>query len=104
MIKKLINFFTQPTEITKGKTPEGICPNCWGEQEYDSMIREMYVDMQIDINNHKANYSFIQDFVVTNLKRIIIKKILKADYLRGRAKGYPPTGRQVTPTLFQPKS
>ena len=26
-----------------------------------------------------------------------IKKILKVEYLRGRATEYPPTGRQVTP-------
>ena len=74
MIKKLINFFRQPAGKTQGKTPEGFCPNCWGEQEYDNMIREMYTDMQIDVNNHKANYAFIQDFVVTNLNGIKLIK------------------------------
>lgn len=74
MIEKLINFFKLPAEITKGKIPEGICPNCWGEQEYDNIIREMYDDMQIDVNNQKANYSFLQDFVVTHLEGIKLVK------------------------------
>ncbi len=58
MIEKLVNFFKKPAAETKGQTPEGLCPNCWGEQEYDNMIREMYVDKQIDVNNHKANHVF----------------------------------------------
>ncbi len=74
MIEKLVNFFKKPAAETKELTPEGLCPNCWGEQEYDNMIREMYVDKQIDVNNHKANYAFIQDFVVTHLNGIKLKK------------------------------
>jgi len=74
MIKKLISFFKKPASETKGQTPEGLCPNCWGEQEYDNVIRELYKDKQIDVNNHKANHAFIQDFVVTHLKGIHLKK------------------------------
>ncbi|MCA1758524.1 MAG: hypothetical protein LC658_02050 [Bacteroidales bacterium] len=74
MIEKLIAFFKLPPERTKGKTPEGICPNCWGHQEFDNKIRELYADKQIDVNNHQANYAFIQDFMVTHLKGIKLVK------------------------------
>jgi predicted RNA-binding Zn-ribbon protein involved in translation (DUF1610 family) len=74
MIEKLISFFKKSSIETKDKTPEELCPNCWGSQEYDHQIREMYIDKQIDVNNHKANYAFIQDFVVTNLDGIHLKK------------------------------
>lgn len=74
MINKLIDFFKQPSEKTKGKTPEGLCPTCWGYQEYDNMIRKLYKDQQVDVNNHEANYSFIQDFMVTHLDGIKLKK------------------------------
>lgn len=70
MIETLIHFFKQPKEKTKGKTPEGLCPNCWGHQEFDNKIRDMYGDKQIDVNNYKANHSFIQKFVVNNLQGI----------------------------------
>ena len=74
MIEKLIKFFKRPKEETKCEVPEGLCPNCWGEQEYDGMIRDLYEDKQIEVNNHEANYAFIQEFIVTNLNGIKLKK------------------------------
>ncbi len=74
MVEKLIGFFKQPSEETKGKTPEGLCPNCWGHQEFDNQIRELYADKQIDVNNHQANYTFIQDFMISNLTGIKLIK------------------------------
>ena len=74
MIESLISFFKKTKVKTKGKVPNGFCPNCWGTQEYDHQIREMYKDHQIDVNNHQANYAFIQDFVVTHLHGIHLKK------------------------------
>ena len=69
-----MSFFQKPSSETRGRTPEGLCPNCWGSQEYDGQIRELYRDRQIDVNNHEANYAFIQDFVVTHLDGIRLKK------------------------------
>ena len=67
-------FFKHPKHETKGKTPEGYCPNCWGEQEYDHVIRELYDDKQIDVNKHEAHYAFIQNFMVTYLDGIHLKR------------------------------
>jgi len=74
MIENLISFFKKPIAETNGKSPDGYCPNCWGEQEYDNQIRTLYKDQQIDVNNQKANYAFIQKFVVTHLDGIHLKK------------------------------
>ena len=70
MVENLIRFFKQSPEKTKNKVPEGLCPNCWGEQEFDNVIRDMYKDKQIDVNNHKENHAFIQEFVVNRLNGI----------------------------------
>ena len=74
MIDKLIAFFKKPTSETQDTTPEGFCPNCWGKQEYDGQIRELYKDKQIDVNNHEGNYAFIQKFVVKHVDGIHLKK------------------------------
>ena len=74
MIEKLISFFKKDKKETEGQTPEGFCPNCWGQQEYDNQIREIYQDKQVDVNNHGAHYAFIQDFVVTHVNGIHLKK------------------------------
>ena len=69
-----IVFFKIPKDETKEKVPEGFCPNCWGGQEYDNIIRDLYKDKQVDVNNHQTNYAFIQDFVVNKVNGIHLKK------------------------------
>jgi hypothetical protein len=73
-INHLTSFFAKSKEETKDQVPVGACPICWGEQEYDGQVRELYKDKQIDVNNGKANHAFIQDFVVTKLDGIHLKK------------------------------
>lgn len=74
MIETLVGFFKQSAKDTKNKVPAGLCPNCWGQQEYDNQIRELYEDKQIDVNNQRANHAFIQDFVVNQIEGIKLKK------------------------------
>ncbi len=74
LVNSLIQFFQQPRAETTDKSPDELCPNCWGSQQYDNVIREMYVDKQIDVNNHEANHAFIQDFVVNRIDGIRLKK------------------------------
>jgi len=74
LAENLMAFFKKPKEETEGQAPEGVCVNCWGVQEYDNMIRDMYRDRQIDVNNHEDHYSFIQDFVVNHLNGIHLIK------------------------------
>jgi len=73
MIEVLINFFRKIKKKRKEKSREGFA-QIVGAQEYDNMIRELYKDKQIDVNNHAANYAFIQDFVVTHVKGIHLIK------------------------------
>lgn len=74
MIETLISFFKKSKEETAGQTPEGLCPDCWGHQEYDNKIREMFYDKQIDVNNHAESHSFIKKFVVQHIDGITLRK------------------------------
>ena len=60
----------------KEEIPEGVCPNCWGHQEYEGEYTKMAKDRQIDINNHDstATKAFVQQFVTTHLDGIRLKK------------------------------
>ena len=73
LITNLIQYFSK-SESTDKEAPEGLCPNCWGNQQYDNVIREMYKDKQVDVTNHEANHSFIQKFVVERVKGITLQK------------------------------
>ena len=70
MIEALTRFFKKSKEETAGETPDGLCPNCWGNQEYENVIREMHYDKQIDVNNHTSHHAFIKDFVVNKVDGI----------------------------------
>ena len=72
LISSILDYLRndKPTETD---TPEGLCPNCWGSQEYAGVVRQMVVDRQIDVNNHQASYAFIQDFVVNHVDGIKLK-------------------------------
>ncbi|MFT4525890.1 MAG: hypothetical protein ACI9FU_001703 [Granulosicoccus sp.] len=74
-IESLTSFFAKSKEETKDQVPVGACPICWGEQEYDGEVRQLYKDKQIDVNNHRANHAFIQDFVVNHVDGIRLRKM-----------------------------
>ena len=74
MIETLMSFFVKNPDSSEGKTQEGVCPNCWGNQEYDQTIRKLYADKQIDVNNHTSHHAFIQEFVVHHVSGIQLKK------------------------------
>ena len=73
LIDRLVNYFSKP-KSQEQKAPEGLCPNCWGNQQYDNVVREMFVDKQIDVNNHESSHAFIQKFVVERVNGITLKK------------------------------
>lgn len=73
LVERLTQYFKKP-KTDQATAPDGLCPNCWGNQEYDNVIREMYVDKQIDVNNHESNHAFIQKFVVERVKGITLIK------------------------------
>ena len=73
-IENLVNFFKKPEKETKNQSPEGTCPVCWGYQEYDSKIRKIFKDKQIDVNNHQDSYMLVKKFVVKYIDGIHLKE------------------------------
>lgn len=74
LIENIIQFLSKPKEETEGKSPEGTCPVCWGYQEYDAKIRELFKDKQIDVNNHSDSYMKVQKFMVKYVDGIRLKQ------------------------------
>ncbi|MBO3098777.1 hypothetical protein [Gelidibacter pelagius] len=74
LMENIVQFLRKPESKTKGKSPEGTCPVCWGYQQYDAKIREVFKDRQIDVNNHKGSYMRIQRFVKKYIDGIRLKQ------------------------------
>lgn len=74
LIENIVGFLQKPESETEGKAPEGTCPVCWGYQQYDKKIRQVFKDKQIDVNNHKGSYMRIQKFVKKYIDGIRLKQ------------------------------
>ena len=88
-IDNLTAFFRKPKEETRDAHPAGTCPNCWGRYEYDGEIRDAARDHQVDVNNHRENYAFIQNFAVTHVSGIRLREGPKGKYCPACREGRP---------------
>lgn len=73
LIKSIVDYFKKPEQEAVKESPEGVCSLCWGIQEYDGKIREVYKDKQVDVNNHEDSYLLIQKFVKDNMDGYQVK-------------------------------
>lgn len=73
LVKSIVEYFKKPKQETENQSPEGVCSLCWGIQEYDGKIREVYRDKQVDVNNHEDSYLLIQKFVKDNMDGYRVK-------------------------------
>lgn len=74
VFNNILHFLQKPKEETEGQSPEGTCPVCWGYQEYDSKLRQLFKDKQIDVNNHSDSYMKVQKFMVKYVDGIRLRK------------------------------
>ena len=73
LVKNIVEYFKKPEEERTSDAPEGVCSLCWGIQEYDGKIREVYKDKQVDVNNHEDSYMLMQKFVKEHMDGYQIK-------------------------------
>lgn len=74
IVQNLLDYFRKPKSETERIAPEGLCPVCWGYEEYDQKIRTLFEDKQIDVNNHKDSYMLVQKFVKEHIDGIKLKE------------------------------
>lgn len=73
IVKSIVDYWKRKNDGDQAIAPEHVCPNCWGDQEYDNVIRKMVEDKQIDVNAGRENYAFIREFVVKHVDGITLK-------------------------------
>jgi len=74
IIDNIVRYFRTNNDKTNETSPKGTCPVCWGNQQYDGKIRDLFQDKQIDVNNHRDSYMIIQDFMKYNIDGVKLKE------------------------------
>ncbi len=72
--ENMLDYLKRPKEETESQAPEGVCPVCWGYQEYDHKIRKLFKDDQIDVIHHKKKYTRTLWFVKKYIEGIRLRE------------------------------
>lgn len=74
LLESLKSYFDKKTNNEPtGKSPEGICPNCWGKQEWDGHFYDFMKGSKNEKRDETYN-NFINKIVESNIEGITINK------------------------------
>ena len=74
IIKSITDYFKKNPNLNKEETPEGICPNCWGEQEYGGKFYEAVRNYHNDINSHDPHDGWVKEYADKYLLNIQLQQ------------------------------
>jgi hypothetical protein len=74
IIQNIKNYFNSKAEgNTLEKAPEGICPNCWGKQEWEGDFYRLNKGSKL-VGNDQTYNSFINKIVESNVSGMVISE------------------------------
>lgn len=74
LLDALLGFLKNNPTPTAGATPEGICPNCWGRDEYGGKFYEAVKNNNTDVNSKNPNIGWVQDYANKHLAGIQLQQ------------------------------
>ena len=66
-------FKNKAEDKETGLAPEGVCPNCWGKQEWDGHFHELIRAKNVTPETDTYN-NFIKEIVTKHIDGIVIKE------------------------------
>ena len=67
LIESLLNYLKKNPSAEDRSTPDGLCPNCWGQQEYGGKFFEAVRNYHVDINAKDPRLGWVKDYAEKNL-------------------------------------
>ena len=67
IVESLLNYLKTKPSSGDGSTPKGICPNCWGQQEYGGKFFEAVRNYHVDINETDPHVGWVKEYADKNL-------------------------------------
>jgi hypothetical protein len=79
ILDSLKQIFGGKSSSRETVVPEGLCPNCWGKQDYDGQYLDGMRKDNIDLNNATEKLGWIQALALEKVEGIKLK--VTDDYL-----------------------
>lgn len=73
LIGNIIDYLKAKETGEGPKAPEGLCPNCWGTQEYEGKFYHAIKNQKVDVNSSSEFLGWVQDYANKHLLGIQIK-------------------------------
>jgi len=74
LVKSLLNFLRKKGTPEAQATPEGICPNCWGRDEYAGHFYERVKQENLNINSSDSNVGWVSAYANKHLAGIALTR------------------------------
>jgi protein-arginine kinase activator protein McsA len=74
LVTSLLNYLKKKDTPEEQKAPEGLCPNCWGREEYGGHFYAMVKNENLDVNSKDAKVGWVQAYANKHLTDIALKK------------------------------
>lgn len=73
LIDSILSYLKSNKSKDTKEAPGGLCPNCWGREEYGGNFFEAVKNQSIDVNTNNTAKGWIQDYTEKYLTGIELK-------------------------------
>ena len=74
IVKSLLNYLRKKNTPQEPPAPEGLCPNCWGRQEYGGHFYERIKQENLDVTSKESNVGWINAYANKHLPGIVLQR------------------------------
>ena len=74
IVESLVDFLKTKGTPNEQKAPEGLCPNCWGHDEYAGHFYARVKQENLDINSKESNVGWINAYANKHLMGIAVER------------------------------
>ncbi|MGB5646646.1 hypothetical protein [Muriicola sp.] len=73
LVQSLLDYLKKDDHTDNKETPLGLCPNCWGTQEYGGKFYEASKNYDADVKTPNPNIGWIRDYANKHLAGIALQ-------------------------------
>jgi len=74
IVKSLLDFLKKKGSPEEAPSPVGICPNCWGREEYGGHFYERVKQENLNAQSKDSNVGWISAYANKNLSGIALER------------------------------